>query len=103
MCRITLLSALLVLSGCSDRPPRPGDEVIAFSGRPGPADFLKMPSHDIYGLADWDEDRPICWLPVGTRLRVASDEVKGKVMVLVLEGQYAGKSLAVSRNFLRRP
>lgn len=102
MRRIVLLSAILCLSGCSDRPFRPGEEVLTFMPPPGPGSRLK-PSHHVYALASWDEDRPARWIPVGTRLRIASESPEGKVMVYVLEGEYAGQAFAVSRLCLRRP
>lgn len=103
MCRVVLLSAILILSGCSRGGFRPGEEVLA-SSPDDPESPLKLkPAHRVFGTASWNEDREWCWIPVGTRLRIASPERGGKVMVYVLEGEYRGRTLAMARDFLDRP
>ena len=102
MHRVALISAVLILSGCSRGGFRPGEEVLA-SSPDNPDSPLKLrPAHQVFGTASWNEDREWCWIAVGTRLRVASPERDGKVMVYVLEGEHRGKTLAMSRDFLGR-
>lgn len=107
MHRIALISAVLILSGCLRGGFRPGEEVLASDpyAAPGASPHLHLkPSLEIPGYPSWDEAAgELCWIPVGTRLRVASEGRDGKVAVRILEGRHEGESVYLKATNLRRP
>lgn len=88
-----LLVAVLGLAGCSGDRLSPGTEVVThWKGE-----------QQVYGTRPDNGD--LCYLPMGTLMRVASDEDKKEgehrnVQVIALEGQYQGKTILITRHMI---